>query len=520
MAIDGSRPEPFHHQRLDHRKSSIRLIKILPGLTANGMLRCEVTHTTTGSQIVYRCLSYQWGEPDAATLNQIELNGAPFTIRKNLYDFLQTLRSNIGYNTILGTWAEGIWWIDAMCIDQQHTLERNHQVALMGAIYSEAEEVVAWLGLASLAKNKARNLFNVAAGGASLPDRRTIGRRVVRNEYWNRAWITQEIILAQSVSILVDDFLCGFTELVNLLSTLDIPWQHSHFGQFVDIRNGTIDLSNHTLIDLLEHFQDRKCSIPRDRVFSLLSLSSDLSKSIRVDYDMPEDLLAYQILQACTGAGNSKYETCFCSATIVARGLGMAVSDESTEFPASGRARTHLEFEVANLDLAATPIILGRGMALSPLIIKLVYAGAVRKYSPAVSQTYSDATCHARGFARFKQLISDDQRLATFHSQRSVSEMLGVMTDGHAVELARIVASFIAASERPSPSKSMRFAPGCSIEVVDREANICLVRIAFGSLSEAFFDVTQQCREMHHSPAQEHHFRNLRLVHALPKSSV
>ncbi|KAH7406431.1 heterokaryon incompatibility protein-domain-containing protein, partial [Phaeosphaeria sp. MPI-PUGE-AT-0046c] len=307
--IVAPQPSSFHYQPLDHSKPSIRFIKVLPQLTADGRIRCEVSHTTTGSEIVYRCLSYQWGEPNAATSREIELNGAPFIVRKNLYDFLRILWSNIGYNTILGTWAAGVWWIDAICIDQRNTLERNHQVSHMGTIYSEAEEVVVWLGLASIAKNKVKNLHDLAPsgsetggigsnqrGGTYLHDRRIVGRRVIRNEYWNRAWITQEIALAQSVSVLVDDLLYGFPELVDLLSLLDIPWRHTHFDQFVGIRSGTIDLSKRSLVDLLNHFRNRKCTLPQDRVFSLLSLCSDVNGSIRVDYNMSKDQLANQIM--------------------------------------------------------------------------------------------------------------------------------------------------------------------------------------------------------------------------------
>ncbi len=34
-----------------------------------------------------------------------------------------------------------------MCIDQSNVLERNHQVELMGRIYSESKSTLAWLGL-------------------------------------------------------------------------------------------------------------------------------------------------------------------------------------------------------------------------------------------------------------------------------------------------------------------------------------------------------------------------------------
>jgi len=37
-------------------------------------------------------------------------------------------------------------WIDAICINQNDISERNNQVRQMGAIYSQASQVVVWLG--------------------------------------------------------------------------------------------------------------------------------------------------------------------------------------------------------------------------------------------------------------------------------------------------------------------------------------------------------------------------------------
>jgi hypothetical protein len=39
-------------------------------------------------------------------------------------------------------------WIDAICIDQSNLKERNRQVAQMRDVYTNAESVIVWLGLA------------------------------------------------------------------------------------------------------------------------------------------------------------------------------------------------------------------------------------------------------------------------------------------------------------------------------------------------------------------------------------
>jgi len=37
-------------------------------------------------------------------------------------------------------------WIDAICINQENSLEKGHQIKLMGQIYKNASRVLVWLG--------------------------------------------------------------------------------------------------------------------------------------------------------------------------------------------------------------------------------------------------------------------------------------------------------------------------------------------------------------------------------------
>lgn len=96
------------------------------------------------SYIAYYAISYLWG--DTVKTKDILLNGRPIAIRLNLYNLLREL-SRRKVNQLL--------WIDAICIDQANTSERNHQVAKMGETYSDAAGVVVWLGLGSENTNRA-----------------------------------------------------------------------------------------------------------------------------------------------------------------------------------------------------------------------------------------------------------------------------------------------------------------------------------------------------------------------------
>jgi hypothetical protein len=75
-----------------------------------------------------------WGAEEATQV--ILINGQSFLVRRNLWEFLVRIqRADVKYRVPI--------WIDAICIDQNDVLERNHQVSLMGLIYSEACNIMA-----------------------------------------------------------------------------------------------------------------------------------------------------------------------------------------------------------------------------------------------------------------------------------------------------------------------------------------------------------------------------------------
>ena len=68
------------------------------------------------------------------------IDGLSFMVPKTVNAVLRRLRD-------LPEAKSGMkFWIDAICIDQDNTPEKNHQVNLMWNIYATAFSVVAWLG--------------------------------------------------------------------------------------------------------------------------------------------------------------------------------------------------------------------------------------------------------------------------------------------------------------------------------------------------------------------------------------
>lgn len=103
---------------LDPLKAQIRVAHLRPG-SANEEIDCEleVINLDQPFKTQYDALSYEWG--DSNTLQSIMLNGLKFAVRRNLWWALWHLRDEKESVAI---------WIDALCIDQENTSERNHQV--------------------------------------------------------------------------------------------------------------------------------------------------------------------------------------------------------------------------------------------------------------------------------------------------------------------------------------------------------------------------------------------------------
>lgn len=147
------------------------------------------------TRIQHTALSYTWDDAPADCI--IELNGQPFHVRRNLLDFLDRARK-----------ADFVWylWIDTLYIDQSTIRERNHQVALMGKIYSQEREVLLWLGHVPVgveqALNKSPSEWYADQDPALVESEYVDGAKAFcALGYWTRAWIVQEYVLAKKILI-------------------------------------------------------------------------------------------------------------------------------------------------------------------------------------------------------------------------------------------------------------------------------------------------------------------------------
>lgn len=125
----------FKHAPLQSPRS-FRILSLLPSKDFDSVVRCEIKEYSLDDHVKYEALSYAWG--DSVPGHTILVGSKALSITPNCLEAMRYLRPRRGRG------GREIW-IDAVCIDQESS-EKNHQVKLMGEIYSKAANVLAWMG--------------------------------------------------------------------------------------------------------------------------------------------------------------------------------------------------------------------------------------------------------------------------------------------------------------------------------------------------------------------------------------
>jgi hypothetical protein len=279
---------------------SIRILLLYPG-SGSDHIKCSLrpvlledfeggySALSSGKQ-GYSALSYVWGPEDPS--HTIEVDGCALKIRDNLFTFLTRLRQP---NISLDLWA------DAICIDQDSTAERNHQVQQMGNIYKNSHMTLLWLGHGD---NDVDNFFrwmktdDFTAREVFRDPAILKGFIFIRDhDYWTRLWIVQEVILSLDVSVYIYDRVYpwdAFVQYYNL--AIRSTNQRKYFDDEyirrqlnsstingLDRQRRVVSTARH-FSDLLAAFYNCKCFDIRDRVFGLLGLDTDFA--LDVDYNL------------------------------------------------------------------------------------------------------------------------------------------------------------------------------------------------------------------------------------------
>ena len=191
---------------LDEDLNQVRILHLNAASDDEHAIACHISIASLDDPAIqYEALSYIWG--DRNNDQTITIEGKPWKVTANLFKALGHLWHADRSRTL---------WVDAVCINQDDTDERGHQVSHMGAIFRKAETVVIWLSEAWPGVNDAFNFFTIAGQNPELHVNRALSPslagqgvdveswRVIQAlqhfasfAWWGRMWTVQEMVLAQ-----------------------------------------------------------------------------------------------------------------------------------------------------------------------------------------------------------------------------------------------------------------------------------------------------------------------------------
>jgi hypothetical protein len=268
----------------------------------------------------YEAISYTWGQPNL-TYPLFVSDGTHVLVTENLDRALRYLRHSHKDRAL---------WADAACINQADDVEKGTQIPLMVHIFRNAETVLAWLDpgpavsrwqnlgltLKRMGNMSRKRRQDILPGNSSMIEidgkefhdtSRELFREVselLRLPWFTRRWIVQEVVFNPEVRLIYGDVelswarfvvaisilsaLCDLTQtnsyakLWSGVTKIALLWRyHSLFEQFSDHERESYDAD---ILKLMDDFYQHECTDPRDRIFALYNMASNLRPSIATSH--------------------------------------------------------------------------------------------------------------------------------------------------------------------------------------------------------------------------------------------
>lgn len=332
--MDGNTLCPvFSYEPLQDNAKFIRLLKVI-GSDEEGDVQCQLSTYSVTEAPSYYAISYTWGDKNPPSF--VRINGKSMRIRPNC---LQVLRQAWHYR------KRGLYWIDAICINQTNADEKGFQVDMMGSIFHRAERVLACTGdHGSDSDYLYRTLrWNAAMFGrvGRLDDISAVGWKekydwwlrlwrlqhgalatvrlyrafaaFLRRAYFSRVWIYQELFLGTRVGICCQGDIMPAHRLHGLAGAI-LHWESAHSSSASLLREpdrrvlqealpllkaGALPPQKKVrLAWLMQYVTHLSCEDPKDKVYGVLSIVDWRGKTpIRPDYKRDRLDLAVEVLK-------------------------------------------------------------------------------------------------------------------------------------------------------------------------------------------------------------------------------
>ncbi|KAK4167354.1 ankyrin repeat-containing domain protein [Cladorrhinum sp. PSN259] len=340
-------------------EDSVRLLRLLPHSDENSPIECQVftaTLSDSWSTHPYEALSYVWGSADNPQL--VSINDSKRLVTGNLHAALSHLRDPFIDRTL---------WIDAICINQEDDEEKGRQVGLMAKIYAKAIRVVVWLGKAADDSDHALRAIRKAAEehntdfvigdtnqdtnyNSTLDETQHAILKLLERPWFQRIWVLQEVAAARSILIK-----CGPTEIdghafgacIGVLgrSFETRPDLQASIPQVVYLIRGAVFRPRHEaspsggssslgirpLGELVDMHHTRQATVPLDKVYALLGISSDnpYAAGLEADYSSSWKDLFQKLISFCLSSQMS-VSTWDSNEVAIIEGQGDAIGEISS----------------------------------------------------------------------------------------------------------------------------------------------------------------------------------------------
>lgn len=298
------RTNSVSYNELQH-DDEIRLVVVPPGRERVAKkLVVSIEHVRLSALPLYSAISWTWGPPDQRA--SLDIEGQKISVPANLRRIIEQIQEEKQNRKV---------WIDAICINQADTKERNQQVHMMGRIYNSANYVLACLtangnGRIGLQED-AKRLYGIL--------RERNGQLLVKtedypfffgNRYFLRRWIIQEISQAKVVHFCCEGYQFPMALLSGAIQKPTVGGNRASSPQgdqmmaanrafqLCQIQAGPRPISM-PLEELLYEHENAQCKEFQDKIYALLSLTTAGQQELQVDYDIDREQLMLSVLHFC-----------------------------------------------------------------------------------------------------------------------------------------------------------------------------------------------------------------------------
>jgi len=272
---------PRYNYKALEKSDVTRIVSITPGHKSAPL---EISIIPTGLALRYEALSWYWGTSAPTVSIFVKESGrrTAICVKPTIEKALLALRR---------THEARFVWIDALCINQDDSVERAVQVADMLRIYKSAQRVLVWFDFETPSNaleiiNNIRtmqDMKNLMHQDQCSSSQRGGLTELLLYPWFGRRWIIQEVAAARRLTIITNGCEAEWEDLCRVIHLLHEYHDNvENIGPTPDLDTGVMaakwafyESKAHRLIRLISSLEEPKTSSPARRLEHLLTVCVD-----------------------------------------------------------------------------------------------------------------------------------------------------------------------------------------------------------------------------------------------------